>query len=74
MLSLSDSLRDFIAVSFTNPIMSFNSLESNRGDDEHRLIARYAARLADTRSTVSFYFFPLRNSSYVIKICFQILH
>ncbi|GIY73728.1 dystrobrevin alpha [Caerostris extrusa] len=28
------------------------SLESNRGDDEHRLIARYAARLADTRSTM----------------------
>ncbi|XP_035231003.1 dystrobrevin beta-like isoform X3 [Stegodyphus dumicola] len=28
------------------------SLESSRGDDEHRLIARYAARLADTRSTL----------------------
>ncbi|XP_054710755.1 dystrobrevin beta-like [Uloborus diversus] len=29
------------------------SLESSsRGDDEHRLIARYAARLADTRSTM----------------------
>ncbi|GBM05106.1 Dystrobrevin beta [Araneus ventricosus] len=28
------------------------SVESNRGDDEHRLIARYAARLADTRSTM----------------------
>ncbi|XP_015909850.1 dystrobrevin beta isoform X2 [Parasteatoda tepidariorum] len=28
------------------------SLESNRVDDEHRLIARYAARLADTRSTM----------------------
>lgn len=59
MASPSDSLRDFISVSFSNPTMSFNSLESNRGDDEHRLIARYAARLADTRSTVSFVsFFP----------------